>query len=90
MILCDLGVSIAAFALKRYFLAEGKWAHGMSNRLSDAEAARYGRAGWRGSLAVLSLLACLVIAGCAQRAASTGEEQRQGGFYGGMSAGNGM
>jgi len=34
---------------------------------------------------VLALLACLVVAGCADRAAS--DDDRRGGFYGGVSGG---
>jgi len=38
---------------------------------------------------VLSLLACLVLAGCAARDSST-DEDRRGGFYGGVFGGRGM
>jgi hypothetical protein len=38
------------------------------------------------SIAVLALLACVVIAGCAQRERAD-EENRSGGFYGGVSGG---
>jgi hypothetical protein len=43
----------------------------------------------RRRLAVLSLVGCLAIGGCAQRDTSS-EQQRQDGFYGGVSAGKGL
>jgi hypothetical protein len=39
------------------------------------------------SFVVIALLACLLITGCAQRDRSSDEENRPGGFYGGISAG---
>ena len=39
---------------------------------------------------VLSLLACLVLAGCAARDASSTDDERNGGFYGGVLGGRGM
>ncbi len=53
----------------------------MGEGLSETARARKRR--W--SVAVLTLLACLVFAGCAQR--SSDEERRPGGFYGGVSGG---
>jgi hypothetical protein len=41
----------------------------------------------RRSFVVIALLACLLIAGCTQRDRSSDEENRPGGFYGGISAG---
>jgi hypothetical protein len=35
----------------------------------------------------LALLACLLIAGCAQKDRSAEDENRSGGFYGGVSGG---
>jgi hypothetical protein len=43
----------------------------------------------RRNIAVLSLLACLLLASCTQRDRGS-KEDRQDGFYGGISAGNGM
>jgi hypothetical protein len=57
----------------------------MCKRLSET-ASRAGRV-W--SAVVLALLACLVIAGCAQRDSSS-EKDRPGGFYGGVSGGMGL
>jgi len=55
----------------------------MGTRLSDTVSqARVGR-----SAIALALLACLVIAGCAQHDRSSDEERRPGGFYGGVSGG---
>jgi hypothetical protein len=54
----------------------------MGEKLSETARARR----WRWSAAVLTLLACLVIAGCAQHDRSD-EEKRPGGFYGGVSGG---
>ena len=48
------------------------------------------RAGHRWRMAVLSLLACLVLAGCAARDASSTDDERNGGFYGGVLGGRGM
>ncbi len=42
---------------------------------------------WR--MVVLSLLACLVLTGCASRDTGT-DDERRGGFYGGASGGSGM
>jgi hypothetical protein len=56
----------------------------MGNRLFESASAR----GFRCSAVVLALLACLVIAGCAQRDRSSDDEKRpSGGFYGGVSGG---
>jgi hypothetical protein len=56
----------------------------MGNRLFETASAR----GFRCSAVVLALLACLVIAGCAQRDRSSDDEKRpSGGFYGGVSGG---
>jgi hypothetical protein len=41
---------------------------------------------WRRGAIALALLACLVVAGCAQRERAD-EENRPGGFYGGVSVG---
>jgi|HubBroStandDraft_4_1064222.scaffolds.fasta_scaffold4495261_1 hypothetical protein len=43
---------------------------------------------WR--LVVLSLLACLVLVGCAARDTSSSDDDRNGGFYGGVFGGSGM
>jgi hypothetical protein len=43
----------------------------------------------RWKVVVLSLLACLVLAGCAARDASS-DDDRNGGFYGGVFGGSGM
>jgi len=40
-------------------------------------------------MVVLSLLACLVLAGCVSRDTSA-DDDRRGGFYGGVSGGSGM
>ena len=53
-------------------------------------AATVSRAGARRRAAVLALLACLSIAGCAQRDRGSDEENRSGGFYGGVFGGTGM
>lgn len=45
-----------------------------------------GRAGHRWCAVLLSLVACLMIAGCAQHDSSS-DQERPGGFYGGVSAG---
>jgi len=45
------------------------------------------RAGARRSAVVLALLACVMIAGCAQQDRGSDEENRSGGFYGGISGG---
>jgi hypothetical protein len=42
--------------------------------------------GWRRGAIVLALLLCLVVVGCAQRERAD-EENRSGGFYGGVSGG---
>ena len=42
---------------------------------------------WR--MVVLSFLACVVLAGCAGRDTSA-DDERRGGFYGGVSGGTGM
>ena len=55
----------------------------MGTRISDT----VGPAGRRRSAVVLALLACLVIAGCAERDRGVDEEKRPGGFYGGVSGG---
>ncbi len=47
------------------------------------------RAGGRGGAVALMLLACLLVAGCAQRDSSA-DKDRPGGFYGGISTGAGM
>ena len=47
-------------------------------------------AGYRWRVVVLSLLACLVLAGCAARDASSTDEKRNGEFYGGVFGGRGM
>ena len=47
------------------------------------------RAGYRWRVVVLSVLACLLIAGCASRDTSA-DDERRGGFYGGVSGGTGM
>jgi len=39
---------------------------------------------------VLSLLASLVLAGCAARDTSSTDDDRRGGFYGGVFGGSGM
>jgi hypothetical protein len=39
---------------------------------------------------VLSLLACLVLAGCAAPDTSSTDDDRNGGFYGGVFGGRGM
>jgi hypothetical protein len=39
---------------------------------------------------VLSLLACLVLAGCAARDTCSTDDDRRGGFYGGVFGGRGM
>ena len=49
----------------------------MGKTISQADRRRSG--------VILALLACLVIAGCAQRGAD--EEKRPGGFYGGVFGG---
>jgi hypothetical protein len=63
----------------------------MGKRLSEANARydRGGSPGGRRSAVILVLLACLVVASCAQRDGSA-EKDRPGGFYGGISGGNGM
>ena len=38
-------------------------------------------------VALLMLLVCLVVAGCAQHDRAADEENRSGGFYGGVSGG---
>jgi hypothetical protein len=48
------------------------------------------RARARRGAAVLGLLACLLIAGCAQHDRGSDEENRSGGFYGGVFGGPGM
>jgi hypothetical protein len=48
------------------------------------------RAGHRGRVVVLSLLVCLVLAGCAARDTSSTDDDRRGGFYGGVFGGSGM
>ena len=63
----------------------GGWGHGMGKRL--CETAR--RAGRRRSAVVVALLACLLVAGCAQRDGSA-ERDRPGGFYGGVFGGADM
>jgi len=50
-------------------------------------AATISRAGECRSAVVLALLACLLIAGCAQHDRGSDEENRSGGFYGGISGG---
>ena len=45
-----------------------------------------GPAGRRWNVVALMLLACLLIAGCAQRDSSS-DNDRSGGFYGGVSGG---
>src|SRR5438034_11478193 len=55
----------------------------MGTRISDT----VGQAVRRRSAIVLALLACLVIAGCAQPDRSSDEQQQPGGFYGGVSGG---
>ena len=57
----------------------------MSKTLSQAAS----RAGRRWSAIALMLLACLIIAGCAHRSGSSGEN-RPDGFYGGISTGGEM
>jgi hypothetical protein len=46
-------------------------------------------AGHRWRMVVLSLLGCLVLAGCAARDTSS-DDDRNGGFYGGVFGGRGM
>jgi hypothetical protein len=41
---------------------------------------------WKPALLALALLACLAAAGCAQRDSGT-DDDRRGGFYGGVSGG---
>jgi hypothetical protein len=43
---------------------------------------------WR--VVVLSVLGCLVLAGCAARDTSSTDDDRRGGFYGGVFGGSGM
>lgn len=57
----------------------------MDQRLSQTVS----RAGRLNSAVAISLLLCLLIAGCAQRDTSS-DKDRPGGFYGGVSAGMGM
>jgi hypothetical protein len=64
---------------------KGAWEYGMGKGLSETA----NRARGRRSGIVLALLACLLTAGCAQRD-SGAEKDPQGGFYGGISGGNGM
>ncbi|HYU13756.1 MAG TPA: hypothetical protein VEK82_14340 [Stellaceae bacterium] len=47
------------------------------------------RAGRRWRTIALSVVACLVLAGCASRDTSA-DDERRGGFYGGVSGGTGM
>jgi len=54
--------------------------------MGERIAATVSRAGWRSSAVGLVLLACLIIAGCAQRDRSE-DENRPGGFYGGVFGG---
>jgi hypothetical protein len=44
----------------------------------------------RASAVALALLACLVVAGCAPHDRRSDEDNRSGGFYGGISAGKGL
>jgi hypothetical protein len=55
----------------------------MGKRLSETVR----RAEGRSCAIVLALLASLLIAGCAQKDRSADEENRPGGFYGGVSGG---
>jgi len=56
----------------------------MGRRISEVVS----HAGRGRSLVAFALLACLIIAGCAQRERSSDEEKRPGGgFYGGVSGG---
>jgi len=55
----------------------------MGRRLSETVS----RAERRRCAVVLTLLACLLIAGCAQKDRAAEDENRSGGFYGGVSGG---
>jgi hypothetical protein len=55
----------------------------MGKRLSETVRRAVGRR----RAVVLALLACLLIAGCAQQDRSANDENRSGGFYGGVSGG---
>ena len=48
------------------------------------------RARQRWRVVVLSLLTCLVLAGCAARDASSTDDEHRGDFYGGVFGGRGM
>jgi len=74
---------MAPAALNRYFHpSDEPGEEAMGKRI----AATVSRAGARRSAVALVLLACLIIAGCAQRDRSD-DENRSGGFYGGVFGG---
>jgi hypothetical protein len=75
---------MAASALKSVIFHRERVRNRMDHRFSETASVD----GCRWSVVVFTLLACLVIAGCAQRDRSSDEDKRPGGgFYGGVSGG---
>jgi hypothetical protein len=61
--------------------ALGELRNGMGKRVCETGS------GHRRSAVVLALLAALLVAGCAQKDRAADDENRSGGFYGGVSGG---